>query len=118
MIPFVLKYMVNQIVKRLNRMNRMVTEIEAAKVKEKERKNYDPWANHRKFYRKKVDIECMYRHVNDKSKMTLWGQMTDLSRTGMCVDVPKTNTFKCSHDPGDLFQSSAFLPTVSGSMSR
>jgi c-di-GMP-binding flagellar brake protein YcgR len=92
-------------------MNRMITELESAKAKEKARKDFDPWAKHRKYYRKKVDIECMYRPVQDKERVNLWGQMKDLSRTGMCLEVPETNSFQCSHEPGDEFFASAFLPT-------
>ena len=110
-MPVTVKYLTNQVLKRLIRMNRMISELESAKAKEKERKSFDPWAKHRKFYRKKVDIECMYRPVQDKDRTSLWGQMKDLSRTGMCLEVPETNSFQCSHEPGDEFLASAFLPT-------
>jgi len=108
--PIILRFMVNQILKRLKNMNRMVMELEKAKARKKELENYDPWASHRKFYRKQVDIEVMYRTIDAATKAILWGMMKDLSRTGMCLEVPQTNNYKCSHEPGDLFAASSFLP--------
>lgn len=109
-VPLVVKTMVRQTIRRLKQMNQMIAELDAAKARTEEWKQHDPWTQHRKFYRKKMNLEVMYRPLDDKRKLTMWGAMTDLSQTGMRLEVTKANLFKCSHEPGDKFFASTFLP--------
>lgn len=110
-MPAIVKQMANQTVKRLQRMTRMISELGIMKTKEKEMDDHDPWAAQRRFYRKETDIECMYRPVNTTKNVKLWGRIKDISKSGMRLDIKKTNSFKYSHEPGDEFISSSFLPT-------
>ena len=110
-MPMILRLMASQLVKRLNRINKMVGELEAVKTREQKKEALDPWAAHRKYYRKDVDIECMYRPASDSRKLSLWGRIKDISQSGMRLQVPKSNLMTCSHAPGDDFAASAFLPT-------
>jgi hypothetical protein len=110
-MPYMMKHIANQTVKRLKVMNRMYTELEAVKRREKEEENYDPWTKHRKFYRKETNIECMYRPVKAPKGVKLWGKIKDLSMSGLRLEIKKENAFTYSHEPGDEFVVSAFLPS-------
>jgi hypothetical protein len=108
-MPLVVRYIVNQVIARLTRMNRMINELESVKAKEKSGAARTG-ANERKFFRKAVNIECMYRPLDDKGSRTYWGEIKDMSKAGMLMQVPDTNAARCSHKPGDEFMASAFLP--------
>jgi hypothetical protein len=110
-MPLILKRMAAQLVKRLNRINKMVGELEASKNRKAKKEAVDPWAAYRKYYRKQVDIECMYRPAADTRKLILWGRIRDISKSGIRLEVPKGNLLTCAHAPGDSFAASAFLPT-------
>lgn len=110
-MPTIVKHMANQTVKRLHQMTRMISELGIMKTKEKEMDAHEPWAAQRQFYRKDTDIECMYRPVNTTKTVKLWGRIKDISKSGMRLEIKKTNSFKYSHEPGDEFISSTFLPT-------
>jgi len=110
-MPYMMKHIANQTVKRLTVMNRMYKELKAVKRKQKEVENYDPWNNHRKFYRKETDIECVYRPVNAANGVKLWGKIKDISMSGLRLESKKENTFSFSHEPGDEFVVNAFLPS-------
>jgi c-di-GMP-binding flagellar brake protein YcgR len=53
----------------------------------------------------------MYKPLFDSKKLSLWGRVKDISRSGMRLEVPTANTLKCSHEPDNDFAASAFLPT-------
>lgn len=110
-MPFMMKHIANLTVRRLQRINKMITELEAIKAKEKEEKEHDPWLSHRQFYRKATDFECMYREVNSPQKLKHYGQIKDISMSGLRLQVKKENSFNCSHEPGNKFIVSTFLPT-------
>jgi hypothetical protein len=109
-LPVLLKIMAGQLVRRLQRMNNVVAELETVKHREKEKKPIDPWAGHRAFYRKAVSIKCMYRPVSDNRKTLLPGKIKDISQTGMRLAVSTVNTLSCSHEIDDDFSASAVLP--------
>ncbi len=109
-LPFLLKIAAKQIVQRLKRMNQVAAGIYTVKPRTKGEIPTDPWAGHRGFYRKQVDIEIMYRPVFDPRKTLLWGKIKDISKTGMRMEVPTANTLTCSHEVDDDFSASAFLP--------
>jgi CRP-like cAMP-binding protein len=110
-MPLILKYMANQVARRLIRMNRMITKLETVKAKIAVRDQHEPWVKHRKFYRKEVNIECMYRPVRETSHINLWGHIKDLSKSGMRLDILESNTYRRSHKPGDEFMANAILPS-------
>jgi CRP-like cAMP-binding protein len=110
-MPYVVKYMANHIVTRLLRLNRMITELGSLKAKQKELKEQARWADQRQYYRKSVDIECLYRPVNSAPKTRFWGRINDISLGGVRMEAAQVNTFNFSHEPGEEFVMSTFLPT-------
>ncbi|MFO7688310.1 MAG: cyclic nucleotide-binding domain-containing protein [Desulfobacterales bacterium] len=112
-LPVLLKSIAGQLVRRLKRMNHVVGELEAVKIRGgKEKKtSTDPWAAHRAFYRKSVSIECMYRPSAAHRKTLLWGKIKDISKTGMRLEVKTENTLTWPHEAGEDFSASAFLPS-------
>jgi CRP-like cAMP-binding protein len=105
-MPFVVRYMANQIVRRLKRMNRLIIELETRK---EDQKKADPWASRREFYRKAVDIEGFY-YPEKNSILTMPGRIKDISKTGLRLEVSEANSYRCSHQPGDEFFLKAILP--------
>lgn len=109
-MPPILKYITNQALKRLIRMNKLISERSAKKAEMKELKQKDPWTPQRLFYRKDLDHECVYRPVGSSAKLRLLGRIKDISISGVGLDVSAENRLNFSHKPGDEFVISTVLP--------
>ena len=110
----VLKEMINQVLKRLLRMHRLLDKLapktpgqnEAAEGK-KERTE-----TRRRYYRKNVDIPCEYvpLHTGKDSRTPLKGYIKNLSMTGLRLEAPSGNASHASHEPGKSFRIETVLP--------
>ena len=71
-MPSMLKYIITQTMVRINRMNKVVSQLTDKKRKEKEKRPpKDEWADKRKYYRKDVDLRKasktqQYHHQRDQ----------------------------------------------------
>lgn len=110
-MPTILKYIINQSLKRLLRITGIVTNLETANEQKREIKDNKLWSSKRYYYRKEVDIKCLYSPVEYKGSVRLWGQIKNISRSGLGLEISDENTFSRSHNPGDEFILSTVLPT-------
>jgi len=58
-----------------------------------------------------VDLDCAYRPLNTPQRIVLDGQIKDISRGGLRLDISAKNISDYYHEIGDIFFISAFLPT-------
>jgi len=109
-MPPILKYIANQALKRLMRMNKAIGELIAKRAEIKGLAQKDLQASQRLFYRKEWDHECVYRPVGGSAKLRLLGRIKDISMSGIGLEVNATNRLNFSHQPGDEFFISTVLP--------
>lgn len=110
-MPFIGKYITQQMVNHLIRMDRRISamaEIEVAK--ERTQAEAPPAENRRSDYRKPVDLKCLYRPIDTPAQVRLWGRVQDISKGGIRMDIRRINASDFDHKPGDEFVANTILP--------
>ena len=111
-MPPVIKYIVNQALQRLLRMNQLVTQFSDKKKRSGvESKRGEPKDSKRFYYRKELDEECLYRPVSAPKSVRLGGRVKDISLNGLALEVRSKNALNFSHEAGDTFYITMMLPT-------
>ena len=111
-IPGTLKYIIDQTLGHLLRINKVFGLLRAREKAERDSAPpSEPLTSQRRFYRKEIDMLCRYRPAGTSSEKSLIGRIKDLSRGGLALSVENNNVEKCSHIPGDKFSINTELPT-------
>lgn len=97
-MPPILRYIIEQSLKRLVRMNKIVDELSSKKEATTE---LDPRVTQRQYFRKKWDQEFTYGPLGRPKNLRLTGMIRDVSLNGVGVEVPYENTKELRHEPGD-----------------
>jgi CRP-like cAMP-binding protein len=113
-MPDVLRRITGQAIKLIARMNKMVVELSLKQEKLKDGQThgvYDPREDKRKFYRKSVSLECVFRPVNSPKDLKLPGLIRDISKGGLGMTVKTSGLVNYTPVFGDeLFISTYFMP--------
>jgi CRP-like cAMP-binding protein len=104
-MPPILKRMADQAVKRLIRMQKLLGQEGVDKPKKGER-----GASGRRYVRKKLDQDCVYKPVGSKLEIRLRGKIQDISIAGVGIQVKAQNAEQTPHRPGDQFYVYTILP--------
>ncbi len=112
-MPRILKYMANQLIKRLIRTNKLMVTLTAQRPPKKngEKPAPEPRESKRMYYRKDVNLPCYYRPMGAPEKVRLSGTIKNISLTGLGMVVGSRNAINFSHEPGAHFHISTKLPT-------
>jgi CRP-like cAMP-binding protein len=111
-IPQTLKYIIDQTLAHLLRINKVFGILKAREEAIKSgAPPSEPITSQRRFYRKEIDLPCRYRPAGTTSNRYLIGHIKDLSRGGLALSVENSNIQKFSHIPGDKFSINTELPT-------
>jgi len=94
----ILRYIIQQSLKRLVRMNKIVDELSSKKEAATE---IDSRVMQRQYFRKKWDQECTYRPLGLSKSFRLSGMIRDVSLNGVGIEVPYENTKELRHEPGE-----------------
>jgi CRP-like cAMP-binding protein len=110
----VLKTMINQVLRRLLRMHKLLDKM-APKVPAQRETREDKKTSkesRRRYYRKSVDIECDYLplHAGHDFRNPMKGRIRNLSMTGLRMEVPSVNASYASHEVGKSFRIETVLP--------
>jgi CRP-like cAMP-binding protein len=110
----VLKAMINQVLKRLLRMNKLLDKLVPKIPGQRETKDEKKKAkeSRRRYYRKNVDIACDYvpLHSGKDLRNPLKGRIKNLSMTGLLLEVSSGNTSYTSHEVDNSFRIETVLP--------
>lgn len=107
----IIKYITDEALNRLMRMNRLITQMTLSQAEKQQEKNHEKkQASGRHHYRKKVDLQCTYRPIDSSSRLHLNGIIKDISLTGINMEVREKTVANFSHDPGDEFHIDLTLP--------
>ena len=110
-MPPMFKYITDQILSRLLRMNQFIVQLQAREEKkQKAIEKSDPFTSQRRYYRKDVKLDCQYRPVGLSQKVQLPGSITDISLSGIGMEIDTKNTTSHSHMQGDSFVVNIVLP--------
>ena len=110
-MPPILRFITNQTLNRLVRMNKMYVQLLKKKELAKAKGAREPDATKRKYYRKQVNLPCVYMPAAGSGKIRLQGRLTDISVGGLCMDVSSRNAVNIRHDAGDAFIIHTTLPS-------
>ena len=110
----VLKTMINQVLRRLLRMHKLLdkmapkieTQREAAEGQRTSKES------RRRYYRKNLDVECDYLplHAGKELRNPMKGRIKNISMTGLRMEVSSVNASSASHEPGSSFRIETVLP--------
>jgi hypothetical protein len=109
-MPHAIKYIANQALHRLVRMNKLLVQLTTKKEKDREIVNIDVWAKKRRFYRKKMEMAFSGRQINSLSRHLLSGYITDISLGGAGMEVTNIKINKNPFKEGDEFFIKTDLP--------
>jgi len=110
-MPHIIRYITDQTLKRLVRMNQLVAQLDAKKKKGKKKPpQSEKGASQREYYRKKLDQDCLYRTSGAPKEFRLNGKIKDISRGGICMEIGQENTRGLGHNDGDELYISMTLP--------
>jgi CRP-like cAMP-binding protein len=110
----VLKAMINQVLRRLLRMQKLLDKLAAKEPGQRETKEEKKTSkeSRRRYYRKNVDIECDYHplHSGKDLRNPLKGRIKNLSMTGLRLEISSVNTSYTPHEVGKSFKLETVLP--------
>jgi len=109
-MPPVLKAMAKQTLERLIRTNNTLVNLDVKQSEAKKCEKLIPGESLRRFYRKEVDLDCMYRPLHSSPNHELEGRIKDISFGGMGVEVSARNGRHSFHKPGEVFVINSVLP--------
>ena len=110
-MPPIIKFMTDQTLSRLIRMNKLIIELTTREQKKREEmRKEDPLNSRRRYFRKKVDLECNYRPARSSDKVRLSGRAINLGLGGIGIEIPVRNAEMYSHVKGDLLKIQIVLP--------
>jgi len=113
-MPAILRYIIQQSLHRLLRMNRVIDELTAKKKRVKEKQlAAEKRDNKRRYFRKNCDQECSYRLATHSKKVNLHGVIKDISPMGVGIEVNARNAIHVSHKPGNQLKINFQLPSKS-----
>lgn len=112
--PPVIKAIIDQALDRLRRINKFMDKMAVTLTNETSGKSLQDsgaWMSYRKFYRKKVYIPCRYAPASRPKGFTfLRGNITDVSMSGMGLQISAKNESVISHEVGGSFRIDTVLP--------
>ena len=111
-MPEVLRRITGQALKLITRMNKVVVELSQKQEQLAYRQThggYDPQKDKRKFYRKKVSLECVFRPVNSPKDLKLSGRIRDISKGGLGMTVKTSGLLNYLPVSGDEIFISTYL---------
>jgi len=112
-MPDVLRLIAGQALKLIVRMNKIVVGLSLKEGQHKDSQTQelsDQWEEKRKFYRKRVSLECIFRPANSPKDLKIRGRIRDISKEGLQMTVKTSGLLNYTLIPGDeLFISTYFV---------
>ena len=108
-MPSMLKYIADQALNRLVRMNRVIAQMTKRQQQRAMLKRKDPWAPQRRFYRKKVNLQFVAQGIESTGKDRFIGNIKDISLSGAGLQV-KSSRHTFPHQLDDEIVINTTLP--------
>jgi hypothetical protein len=110
-MPPVIKYLADQTLTHIGRMNKLVVKLTDQRIKKREQqKEVDPWAVKRRYYRKRVNLPFICTPLYSSSKSTMKGLIKDISLGGAGLEIRPILSPVFPYRVGEEFLISTTLP--------
>lgn len=109
-MPPIIKYIVNQTLGRLVRINKFISEFDVEQAHRNKPGGKNPWDKKRGGYRKSLDMPCTYRPLSAPGKVRLRGLVRDVSKSGAQIEVGDSNFTHIPHSSGDTLVVHTVIP--------
>jgi len=110
-MPPIMKYISDQILSRAIRMDKHIIQLTNQKRRlEEAKKKSNTAKDRRRYYRKKVNLNCKYCPLNAPDESSLEGCIVDISLSGLAMIVKLGKNFDIPGTVGDFFAINGFLP--------
>lgn len=113
-MPPSMKYIADQALNRLIRMNRLIMQLAMKKQNKEQQKAVDPWAAKRRYYRKNVDMHFTCNSISPSSDKPFRGGIKDISLGGIGMEIDSLIAHKFPYKTGDEFIITTSLPNDKG----
>jgi c-di-GMP-binding flagellar brake protein YcgR len=104
----IVRYISDQILGRLIRMNRFIAQLGTKGFKKQVQP--ETMASQRSYYRKDLNRSCEYRPLDIRKAAWLKGTIRNISLSGLGLDVSTRNSVNFSHELGKVFRVRTTLP--------
>jgi len=111
-MPDILRLIAGQALKLIVRMNKMVVGLSLKQEQLQDSQTQelsDQWEEKRKFYRKMVSPECVFRPVNSPKDLKIRGRIRDIGKGGLQMTVKTSGLLNYTLIPGDELFISTYL---------
>ncbi|EFK05994.1 type IV pilus assembly protein [delta proteobacterium NaphS2] len=110
-MPPIIKYISDQILSRAIRMDKHIIQLtnQKKRLKEVEKKS-NAAKDRRRYYRKKVNLNCKYRPLNAPDESGLEGRIKNISLNGLAMIVNLGKNYDIPGTVGDFFTINGLLP--------
>ncbi len=103
-MPSIFKLIAGQAIQRLVRMNTIVLRFNKKKTETDTTKKIPvTHKEQRKYYRKKVDLNCFYQPLDNPERIKLQGRVIDIGRGGLHIEASTLNEANFSYMLGNEF---------------
>lgn len=110
-MPPIIKYISDQILSRAIRMDKHIIQLTNQKLRLREaNRKSSAEKDRRRYYRKKVKLNCKYRPLNAPDESSLDGWIVDISLSGLAMIVKLGENLEIPGTVGDFFTINGFLP--------
>ncbi|MBN1907505.1 MAG: PilZ domain-containing protein [Deltaproteobacteria bacterium] len=110
-MPPVIRYLADQTLTHIGRMNKLVVKLTDQKIKQREhQREVDPWAAKRRYYRKRVNLPFLCTPLYSSSKSTMKGLIKDISLGGAGLEIRPILSPVFPYRLGEEFLISTTLP--------
>ena len=109
-MPPILKVMATQTLQRLIRTNNTLVNLDVERSDTEKREKMNRGESKRRFHRREVDLDCIYRPTKSRPNARLRGRIRDISLGGMCLEVSAKNGSRSFYKPGEVFVINTALP--------
>jgi hypothetical protein len=110
-MPPILKHLADQALDRFIRMNKVLVRLTEKRRKQQEKlQEGDPWAAHRRYYRKEVKLDLICHPVGTGGGFSFKGEIKDISLGGAGMEIWPRKVSKFPYKQGDEFIINTVLP--------
>jgi CRP-like cAMP-binding protein len=109
-MPPILKFVADLCVKRLIRMDKLTAQVISKRRQTRGGEPKEPQVSRRFYYRKQVELRCLYRPEGSSPRAQRTGVIRDISLSGLQMEISSSDVKNVDHKPGSMFTVQTVLP--------
>jgi CRP-like cAMP-binding protein len=109
-MPPIIKFVADLCVRRLIRMDKLTAQVVSKRRQAKWTEPTEPQVSRRFYYRKQVELRCLYRPMGASPRAQRTGVIRDISLSGLQMEIRSSDVRNVDHKPGSMFTIKTVLP--------